>query len=177
MATRCALRIILLTGQRRVEVSGIRKSEVDLLAVEPVWTIPSHRTKNRLLHRIPICAMARKEFETALEASRRNSEYLFPSPLLDGRDVPIIPDAISRAMNRLNVELNISGAGPHDLRRTVGTELARLGLPTHVRALVLNHSPERRGVTDVVYNRYAYDKEKREALTKWEEQLGAILSR
>jgi hypothetical protein len=36
-----------------------------------------------------------------------------------------------------------------------------MGLPVHVRALVINHSPQTRGVTDAVYNRNAYDKEKR----------------
>lgn len=175
VATRCAIRILLLTGQRRGEVAGIRKAEIDLHPTEPVWTIPSHRTKNRLLHRIPLCPMARHEFEQALQASRRNSEFLFPTAVLDGRDAPIIPDALSRAMNRLTSELGITGVGPHDLRRTVGTELARLGLPTHVRSLILNHSPESRGVTDVVYNRYAYDREKRDALMQWEVRLAEIV--
>ena len=64
-------------------------------------------------------------------------------------------------MARLVAELKISTVSPHDLRRTVGTEMARMGLPVHVRSLVLNHSPQTRGVTDAVYNRYAYDKEKR----------------
>ena len=81
--------------------------------------------------------MAMEQFEMALSASRSNSEYLFPTVVLDGRDAPMIPDAISRAMNRLAAELKIVGIGPHDLRRTVGTQLAMLGAPLHVRALVL----------------------------------------
>ena len=40
---------------------------------------------------------------------------------------------------------------------------------------MLNHSPESRGVTDVVYNRYAYDAEKRHALEKWEARLRELL--
>ena len=63
-----------------------------------------------------------------------------------------------------------------DLRRTVGTELARLGVARDVRALVFNHSPQSRGVTDAVYNRYAYDKEKREALSAWERHLSTIIA-
>jgi len=51
-----------------------------------------------------------------------------------------------------------------------------MGLPAHVRSLVLNHSPQTRGVTEAVYNRYAYDKEKRQALGKWEERLRVILA-
>jgi integrase len=78
-------------------------------------------------------------------------------------------------MARLVDELKISRVLPHDLRRTVGTEMARLGLPVHIRSLVLNHSPMSRGITDAVYNRYAYDKEKREALSMWETELTKIL--
>ena len=116
LASRCALRIMLLTGQRRAEVAGIRKSEIDLNGSRPVWTIPSLRTKNRLLHRVPLAPMARAQFEIALAASRANSEYLFPTLVLDGRDAPMIPEAITRAMVRLCAELRISGAGPHDLQ-------------------------------------------------------------
>ena len=58
----------------------------------------------------------------------------------------------------------------------LGTELARLGLPVHVRSLVLNHAPMSRGITDAVYNRYAYDREKREALAAWEGALARLLA-
>ena len=56
------------------------------------------------------------------------------------------------------------------------SELARLAVPLHVRSLVLNHSPQSRGITDAVYNRYAYDKEKREALLLWERSLQALVA-
>ena len=79
-------------------------------------------------------------------------------------------------MSRVTSEIGIKGASPHDLRRTVGTELAHLGVSRDVRALVFNHSPQSRGVTDAVYNRYAYDKEKREALDAWERQLSVIIA-
>jgi hypothetical protein len=36
--------------------------------------------------------------------------------------------------------------------------MAPIGLPVHVRSLVLNHAPMSRGTTDAVYNRYAYDR-------------------
>jgi hypothetical protein len=45
-----------------------------------------------------------------------------------------------------------------------------------VRSLILNHSPQSRGVTDAVYNRYAYDKEKREALAAWEARMQSIIA-
>jgi len=174
-ATRSALRLMLLTGQRRTEVVGCEKAELELNAAEPVWTIPGDRTKNGLLHRVPLCPRAKAEFMKALAASPPDSPFVFPSPLEDS-ETTILASAVTRAMSRLVSEIKISPASPHDLRRTVGTQMAKLGLPTHVRSLVLNHSPMSRGITDAVYNRYAYDKEKREALMAWEERLQQMIA-
>jgi integrase len=175
-ATRSVLRLLLLTGQRRTEVVEARKSELELDIDEPVWTIPGERTKNGLLHRVPLCPLAKAEFAGAIAASPEGSIYVFASPEAE-EDEPISANAVTRAMARLVAEIKISRVSPHDLRRTVGTEMARLGLPVHVRSLVLNHSPMSRGVTDAVYNRYAYDKEKREAFAAWEAHLTQIVSR
>ena len=110
-----------------------------------------------------------------MAASPRDSRYVFPSPL-NGGDGPILATTVTRAMSRLVSEIKITQVSPHDLRRTVGTQMASFGLPTHVRSLVLNHSPHSRGITDAVYNRYAYDKEKREALAQWEASLRSIVT-
>jgi len=174
--TRSILRLLLLTGQRRSEVTEARKSELELNVAEPVWTIPGVRTKNGLLHRVPLCPSAKAEFAKAVAASPAKSPFVFPSPE-DPLRASITPSAVTRAMNRLVSGIQISKVSPHDLRRTVGTEMARLGLPVHVRSLVLNHSPMSRGVTDAVYNRYAYDKEKRQALMAWEERLRQLTTR
>jgi integrase len=65
----------------------------------------------------------------------------------------------------------------HDLRRTLNTHLARLGISSEIRSHVLNHSSGKRGsVTESVYNVHAYDDEKRRALEIWAAELGRILS-
>jgi integrase len=171
--TRSILRLLLLTGQRRTEVVEAQKSEFLLNGSDPVWTIPGARTKNGLLHRLPLCPMAAAEFARAAKTSPPDSPYLFPSS--DDPQQPISAPAVTRAMSRVIAELKIPRVSPHDLRRTVGTELARLGVPVHVRSLVFNHAPRSRGITDAVYNRYAYDKEKREALDVWETELAKLL--
>lgn len=174
-ATRSILRLLLLTGQRRSEVVEAQKSELELDGKEPVWIIPGIRTKNGLLHRLPLCPLAADEFRRAVKASPKESPLVFPSP--EDSMNPISAAAVTRAMARMIAEIKLPRVSPHDLRRTVGTELARLGLPVHVRSLVLNHSPMSRGITDAVYNRYAYDKEKREALGAWEKELTRLLTR
>ena len=45
-----------------------------------------------------------------------------------------------------------ASATVHDLHRTVGTNLARLGVSKDIRARVLNHVDGARSVTDAVYN-------------------------
>lgn len=172
--SRSILRLLLLTGQRRTEVTGALKSELDLDEADPVWTIPGERTKNGLLHRVPLCPMARAEFARAVSAGPAKSPYVFASSV--DPKTHVTPLSITRGMSRLVTELKIPEVSPHDLRRTVGTEMARLGIPVHVRSLVLNHSPQSRGITEAVYNRYAYDKEKREALTAWEAELLRLLA-
>lgn len=171
--SRSILRLLLLTAQRRTEVAGALKSELALTGRSAVWTIPGERTKNGLLHRVPLCPRARAEFAAAVARSPADSPYVFPSP--DDPQQHISANAITRAMSRLVAEMKINKVSPHDLRRTVGTQMAKLRVPLHVRSLVLNHSAQSRGVTDAVYNRYAYDTEKREALSAWEVALAKLL--
>ncbi len=154
-------------------VVGALKSELELQGPEPVWTIPGERTKNSLLHRVPLCPMAKAEFVRAIAASPAKSPFVFASA--DNPGAHVTPLSITRGMARLVNELKIPTVSPHDLRRTVGTEMARLGIAVHIRSLVLNHSPQSRGITEAVYNRYAYDKEKREALALWEAELMRLI--
>jgi integrase len=51
----------------------------------------------------------------------------------------------------------------HDLRRTVASGMARLGIPPRVCEKVLGHEEEIRGIAKI-YNRFDYGDEKRRAL-------------
>ena len=62
---------------------------------------------------------------------------------------------------------------PHDLRRTAATHLGSVGVDRFHSSRVLGHAD--REITGV-YDRYAYDQEKRVALTRWERKLRAVLS-
>ena len=59
----------------------------------------------------------------------------------------------------------------HDLRRTMATRLADLGVAPHIVEALLNHvSGHKRGVAGV-YNRADYEMQKRPALALWAEHL------
>ena len=168
-----SIKLLILVGQRRTEVIGARLDELkDLDGVAPVWEIGSQRTKNGLLHRVPLSPMAVAIFKQAIDDAGV-SPFIFKSPKTTSH---LRGDAVTKALKRTCARLVIKGLGPHDLRRTVGTMMARIGVSKDDRALVLNHSRERRAsVTTAVYDRYGYDSEKRKALLRWEEELRRIV--
>ena len=62
--------------------------------------------------------------------------------------------------------------GIHDLRRTVATNLARLGVPESLIDRIQGRSGARGGDSGIgwVYNRHIYLAERRDALEKWERE-------
>ena len=64
---------------------------------------------------------------------------------------------------------------PHDLRRTLATRMAELGVQPHIIEAVLNHVSGHKGGVAGIYNRATYDKEKREALNLWAEHVMATV--
>ncbi|KAB0663582.1 tyrosine-type recombinase/integrase [Oryzomonas japonica] len=62
---------------------------------------------------------------------------------------------------------------PHDLRRTAATGLASIGCPDEIIDEIQNH--KKKGIIRT-YNRYRYDKEKQEWLTKWSAYLRGLIS-
>lgn len=165
------LSLALLLGQRRSEITEVRKSELVLEGSEPVWVIPGSRTKNGMIHRVPLPNAALKIFTSAVADS--GTPFVFPGRGTEER--AISPHAVTRAMARLTLELGIENATVHDLRRTVGTNLARLGVSKDIRARILNHVDGVRSVTDAVYNQHEFMAEKRAALELWEAELKRIM--
>ena len=73
--------------------------------------------------------------------------------------------------------LGIDNFRVHDLRRTVATSMAALGVNPHTISLVLDHVSVTKGtVTGTVYVKYSFDREKRQALEIWAEYLQGIIT-
>jgi integrase len=165
------VRLLMLTGARRDEVGQMTRDEI----AGEVWEIPGSRTKNGRPHRIPLTAQARDLIEKL--------------PKMGSGSLCFTKDG-KRAFNsysQAKVELDelIAQAGAkmkvppwvlHDIRRTVASGLARLGIQPIVISALLNHSPKRLiGITSV-YARYGYDAEKRHALEAWCAHLDRVLA-
>jgi len=80
-----------------------------------------------------------------------DSEFVFPSPVRDGRVGHINGEAVSMAMRRnRKTAFGVPDMRTHDLRRTLRTFLGDQGVPDEVADRVLNHA--RPGVGNQHYN-------------------------
>lgn len=122
--------ILMLTGQRRAEVSGMRWSEIDFET--STWTLPANRVKNATLHVVPLS----EAVVDILPATPRflKSDYVFTTT---GQS-PI--SGFGRAKDRIDEHAQLSEPWRlHDLRRTMATKMAELRIPPHIIEAVLNH--------------------------------------
>jgi integrase len=165
-ATALALKLQLITAQRKGEVAGSEWADFDFK--NGWWTIPAEKSKNGLPHRVPLSSFA-IETLNELKIISGDSKWLFPSPR-DGQH--IAETSVDHAV-RANAEyFKINHFTPHDLRRTAASMMTASGIQRLTVAKVLNHVES--GVT-AVYDRHSYDKQKREALSSWGLLLEIIL--
>lgn len=166
--SKLALKMILLTGQRPGEICGMTWDEID----GDTWNIPAERMKSKEPHSVPLGSMALEIIEQARLYSPRGSAFVFKSSHF--KEGPITPHSLSKAILRHWQEMGITERfTPHDLRRTLRTRLAEIGVDDVVGERVLGHKLQ--GIM-AVYNRHSYDKEKRLALAQWEEKLCEIVA-
>ena len=126
-----------------------------------IWTIPRERVKKDRAHAVPLT-------KTALNALATLEQYgddAFVFTTTNGERASSNFVKVKRELDRLS---GTSDWTIHDIRRTVRSKLAELGVPEVVARKVLNHET---GKIDRIYNRHDYLLEKREALGKWEKRL------
>jgi integrase len=173
------LKLCLITAQRFGEVTGLEPSELDWKAT--TWTIPSRRAKNARTHQVPLSNMAVEIIKEALADAGKGARWLFPNKAGTG---PLAIEVVDKTVARANEpskdrpfgRLGIADWTPHDLRRTVLTNFAAMGIPPIVAGAVANHvSVTKATIALSVYTQYTYEKEKREALDAWASRLAAII--
>lgn len=161
------VRILMLTGQRREEVGGMRWSEID----GETWTLPAERTKNHREHIVHLSAPVLgilEERKAEQRAMGIKSDFVFTSGIKREEKPPTSFSGWSKSKDRLNRRAEIAPWTLHDLRRTLATRMAEdLHIPPHVIEATINHvSGSRAGVAGT-YNRALYLDERRAALGAW----------
>ena len=158
---------MLLTGQRRTEVAAMRWDEVDMGAA--TWLLKAADTKGDRAHLVPLSP----PMIELLKGLPRFGEYVFTS------DGETHISGFAKIKGRLDRLVAAGGRPPeawtfHDLRRTVSTHMARLGVQRDIRGRLLNHAVQ--GVTDRHYTPYDFATEKRDALDKWSAEVARGIS-
>jgi hypothetical protein len=63
----------------------------------------------------------------------------------------------------------------HDIRRTVATKMADLGIAPHVIEQILNHVSGHKAGVAGIYNRSSYEREVRAALALWQDHVRSLV--
>lgn len=168
------MKMLLVTGQRLNEVRHMRWSDID--KDNKLWTLPRELTKADRSHEVPLSTLA---IEILDELPRFAGIYVFTTT---GGERPVA--GISKAKNRAEKFVReLAEKKPeefsdvldwrlHDLRRSCGTNIARLGIATSTISKIFNHKEG--GVTKI-YDRYSYLDEKHRALDAWSNKLTSII--
>jgi integrase len=155
------VRFVLLTGTRRSEAGGLRRSS-ELSDGGKVWTIPAARYKTGKDTVIPLSAPAQKII--AAQPVFGAGDFVFS---FDGSRP--LGDFANRK-TAFDVVCGVKDYVLHDLRRTSRTLLSRAGISADVAEMCLGHAL---GGVRATYDRFAYLDQKRQAF----EALAALITR
>jgi integrase len=175
------VRLLILTGQRRQEIGGLRWSEVNF--ADRLITLPAARCKNGRSHTIPLSPMAHGIL-TARHTACLSRDHTSPPVISNGGNGDLVFGSGRNGFGswgdgKMALDRRLSAGFPHwrlhDLRRTVASGMARLGVNLPVIERVLNHvSGSFAGIVGV-YQRHDFADEKRQALEKWATHLSTIV--
>lgn len=186
------VRLLILLGQRREEVGGMRWSEIDL--DKGTWIIPGERAKNKRPHLVPLPrqALAILKARAPAEDAAQDDDKPERRDTLFGRRQAGF-GGWSKAKGELDTAIAAAQAKAagreksepedaltpwvlHDLRRSTVTHMAELGVEPHHIEAVVNHISGHKGGIAGVYNRATYATEKRIALQKWADHIERLVT-
>jgi integrase len=157
-----ALQVLLLTGQRPGEVTHMRHDQI----TDGWWEMPGKLdpstgwpgTKNGATHRVWLPPPVRDIIAELNYGD--DSSFVFGHPL-----------ALSATMQNICKRLAVPRATPHDLRRTHGSTITKLGFGREAMNRIQNHKEG--GIGDV-YDRHEYGAENKRVMESTAAHLLAL---
>ena len=159
------IRMLILTAQRRNEVSEMAWDELDLDNNQ--WEIPSSRTKNEKPHTVHLSDQA----AAVVSDISGIGSFVFTS---NGK-TPF--SGFSKSKKRLDELSGVSEWRLHDIRRTVTSGMAQLGIHPHIADKILNHQSGTISGVAAVYQRHKFLKERKTALNAWGNYVQSLLDK
>jgi integrase len=169
-----AVQLLILTCARREEISALKWAEID--RADRQICLGGERTKNGEDHTIPLSHAAWDLIQSIPRLV--GSQFVFTTT----GNTPI--SGWSHAKEKIDEMMRAQPAGNvvvkpwriHDLRRTAATGMERLGIKQQVVEALLGHMAGSKAGVIGIYQRHAYEQEKREALEKWTEHVAVLVA-
>lgn len=169
-------RMLTLTGLRLAEVSDASWNEFDLEG--KLWTIPAERMKGKnntaRAHVVPLTARMLAVLKEVPPGPRGRfvfSVNLGLSPITLGGRFKVLVDEEMASQLRVH---KVTHWTNHDIRRTVRSNLPKLGVDRDTAEMILAH---RLGGMADTYDTYERIDERRAALTKWGDHVVSLAER
>jgi integrase len=164
LQTKLALRLLLLTYVRTIEIRGAQWPEIDFDKAE--WRIPAERMKMKELHIVPLSRQAVAVLRE-LQKHTGNRQYLFPN-----QHNPISfmsENTMLYALYRMGYHSRTTG---HGFRSTASTILNENGFMPDVIERQLAHGE--RNKVRAAYNHAQYLPERRKMMQWWANYLDSV---
>lgn len=165
VTTRLAVKLLMLTFVRKVELIESRWDEFDI--DHRRWVIPAHRMKTRQEHIVPLANQA-LEVMALLRCHSGDSAFVFPSN--SAKDKPMGRSTFNAMFKRMGYRGKFT---PHGLRATASTQLNELGFRSDLIERQLAHAE--RNVVRAAYNNAQYLAERAEMMQAWADWIDSVV--
>ena len=170
--TVAAVRLLLCTGQRVLELLRVEAHEIDL--VDKVWRMPAAKTKmGAAPHVVPLPDLAVEVFGQLI--AKRKDGFLFVGLKGDVIEHQVINRALGRWQSGLTDDAKMEAFQTRDLRRTWKSRAADAGVDRFTRDLIQQHAMGDTGSKH--YDRADYLGQTRDAMVKWNDWLVSVLAK
>jgi integrase len=182
---------LALTGQRREEAAQLRWSHFD--REHQTWTIPAALSKNGKPHTVHLSSRA---FEL-IDQAPRFASAISPERTVTTEDALVFShnghtvfqnwsQSLAKLKSQAKAIAARDGNGDvahrpmdwrqHDLRRTMVSGMAAMGVAHHVADKILNHQSGVISGVAAVYQRHEFAKERKEAMENWSDHVVGLVA-
>ena len=157
------VKMLVYTAARRSEIAEMKWDEINIDA--KTWTLPSSRAKNSKTHIVHLS-------QPALEVLANTPHY---GPYVFTTDGKTPFQNLGHSKRALDDTSGVTDWWLHDIRRTVVTAIAGMGIPPHIADALLNHKSGTISGVAAVYQKNEFLPERRDALDRWAEHVQSLL--
>ncbi len=181
----CLIQLMIVTGQRLRECAEAEWREFNVDGA--LWEIPSTRAKNDERHLVPLSPFA-LELLKDLPRLGKPARFLFTTTTISAvSGFARAKQTMDRKLRELDVERGtaaglsadeVPARQPwvfHDIRRSVATGMAEIGILADVVERVLNHRGQSRTGIRAVYQKFEHLPERCDAMLRWGTEVERVV--